>query len=679
MYCSKCGNLSDNSSFCDKCGASFTTSVAVPVQNSTSYKDSSTKYKIIIIVLLVILLAMLVILLFFKKNNSDSDSPLTGGSRTVMIYASPTNLESDVRSMTTDLETLSGEKVDLENVNILLYTGGTKYWHNFIDNDENAIYILKEDGFEKLESYEKKNMSDPDTLSQFLNYAYDNYKTDLYDLIIYDHGNAIQGAVVDDFYENDILSLDEFAEALEDSPFNEKNKMELVLFRTCLMGSAEVALTFSPYANYLIGSEEVTWLGSYVSVLDFLNDVEKSDNAIDFGKKYIASYDNFMEMADPFGEKINCYSILDLSKIDEVFDELDNFVDKIDLKESFSYISRERSLLYEFGSTSGVEYLDTVDLYDFVDSISKYSTYDADNLLNAIDEAVVYNNTNIDGANGISIFAPYDTMKNFATTYLSVYNDFEYGSKYKSFMNRFYSMKDGGASSALTSAVVANSDFEVSGNEFQLQLTEEQAAEFAKAKYIVFRKMNEDYYMPVFVSSNATLNENGVLQTNITNKIIRIKNLYDDNNKEVLDAYLQVVDVSNGSKEKYETYGTISYFKDDFDIRAVTYTFVNDNGVPKLSSIIQKSDEQPEGVIIDDSKFNSYQLMTFWYKVFDENGNFTQDWGSYSTYYGYEEKVGELEVEFTSLSGTGEYYCVFNVTDIYGNSSYSKAIKLDLK
>ena len=67
----------------------------------------------------------------------------------------------------------------------------------------------------------------------------------------------------------------------------------------------------------------------------------------------------------------------------------------IDLKESFSYISRERSLLYEFGSTSGVEYLDTVDLYDFVDSISKYSTYDVDNLLNAIDEAVVYNNTNI--------------------------------------------------------------------------------------------------------------------------------------------------------------------------------------------------------------------------------------------------------------------------------------------
>ena len=386
MYCSKCGNLSDNSSFCDKCGASFATPVAVPTQNTVIQKDSSTKYKIIIVVLLVILLSLLVMLLFFKKNNSSNGDTLLSGSRTVMIYASPTNLESDVKSMTTDLETLSGEKVDLENVNILLYTGGTKYWHNFIDNDENAIYILREDGFEKLESYEKKNMSDPDTLSQFLNYAYDNYKSDLYDLIIYDHGNAIQGAVVDDFFENDILSLDEFAEALEDSPFNEKNKMELVLFRTCLMGSAEVALTFSPYANYLIGSEEVTWLGSHVSVLDFLNDVEKSDNAIDFGKKYIASYDNFMEVADPFGEKINCYSILDLNKIDEVFDELDNFVDKIDLKENFSYISRARSLLYEFGSTSGVDYLDTVDLYGFVDSISKYSTYDVDNLLNAIDE-----------------------------------------------------------------------------------------------------------------------------------------------------------------------------------------------------------------------------------------------------------------------------------------------------
>jgi hypothetical protein len=71
--------------------------------------------------------------------------------------------------------------------------------------------------------------------------------------------------------------------------------------------------------------------------------------------------------------------------------------------------------------------------------------------------------------------------------------------------------------------------------------------------------------------------------------------------------------------------------------------------------------------------------MTFSYKILDENGNYTTDWESNSIYTGYESKVGELEMEFTSLSGTGEYYCVFVIQDIYGGVTYSKPIKYNMQ
>ena len=84
----------------------------------------------------------------FKKNTNYN-------TRTIMVYMVGSNLESECKAATGDMDFVNPSTIDLNTTNILIYTGGTKWWHNQVRNDENAIYKLTENGFEKIETYWK--------------------------------------------------------------------------------------------------------------------------------------------------------------------------------------------------------------------------------------------------------------------------------------------------------------------------------------------------------------------------------------------------------------------------------------------------------------------------------------------------------------------------------------------
>lgn len=68
-------------------------------------------------------------------------------------------------------------------------------------------------------------------------------------------------------------------------------KVRILGFDACLMASAEVAFTVSPYADYLIASQEVEpgngWNYS------FLGTIQKDSNVTDIGKNIIDSYSDY--------------------------------------------------------------------------------------------------------------------------------------------------------------------------------------------------------------------------------------------------------------------------------------------------------------------------------------------------------------------------------------------------
>ena len=227
---------------------------------------------------LIIILSLILVIVNINSNNT----------RTVMIYLAGNNLESDSAIATSDLEAINPKKINLKNNKILIYTGGTKKWFNFIESDENAIYELKENGFEKVKSFPQKNMGNYEVFKEFLTYSYDNYKTDKYDIIMWDHGLGSLGTISDE-YTNDYLTPNELEKAFSESPFNHK-KISTLAFHTCLNSTIEMAGVLHKYVNYMIASEEVTWGATNYNVLGYLNDIDKLKNDYDYARTYIESY-----------------------------------------------------------------------------------------------------------------------------------------------------------------------------------------------------------------------------------------------------------------------------------------------------------------------------------------------------------------------------------------------------
>lgn len=682
MFCSKCGSKLDSTAkFCDSCGTPVQNVSQTPINNVT-YNSNNTGGNISSIikgciiaslVLVIIILAGIIVVNGF--NNAGNNSILEGGShsRTIMIYMVGSNLETDGKIATVDLESIKPSEVDLTNVNVLLYTGGTEKWHNFVSSDENAIYKLTSNGFEKIQTYNKENMGDSETLETFLDYSYENFKTDRYDLIFYNHGGAIDGAIYDDF-SNDNLSVLEFKKALADSNFNKNNKLEVVLFRTCLNGTLEVANAFKDYAYYLVASEEVTNGGNTSSVLNFINDIESTDTPIDYGKKFINAYDEQMQVLDPYGIGTDpMYAIIDLTKVDKVNEELDRFINGIDLTNNYSDIVRVRSSLFQYAfNYYGYTDYDMVDLYTMVDKIDDYSTTSSTNLLTAINDAVVYNWTSIEESHGLSIFFPYKASASVQNYMISKYNDFDFSSSYTKFIKQFYNLSTSKKSSSFTKTNIMQSDTSVTKGEFKLELTGDQVKDYAESVYIVFEKQ-DDYFMPIYSSDNTKL-EGNTLKTSITNNLLKIVD-----HSEGGSAYIQLFERSKGGTKNYSTTAILQDFTDisNWKMDSVTLRIDYKDNKPYIASAIAKDEKAPSGRSVSLDDYTTMDITNFRYKVLDENGKYTGDWEGDPTKYLFELSLdSDYELVNASLDD-GDYYCVFIVYDIYGNHFYSnlKSIK----
>lgn len=699
MYCQNCGkNVTNDNKFCPSCGAQITGSVSssntlntvnsvsevnpvntVSPVNSTPSTEKSNKPLIIIILLSIIVILLLLLLLFFNPKSSAK----INNSRTIMMYISGNDLESKGGIVSADLLAIDPNGIDLEKTNVLVYVGGTKTWHNdYISNNENAIFLLTSGGFKKIETYAKNSMGDYKQFRDYLDYAYDNYKSDSMDLILYDHGGAIDGAVYDEF-TGDGLTLRELRQALSESKFSTTDKLDTVLFRTCLNGTLEVATTLSPYAEYMIASEEITYGASSTNVLSFLDRVDVKDDSVTYGKKFIERYSEQMDDIDPFETITKTYSIIDLSKVDKVNKSLSEFSNDLKPKENYALIAKTRSNLFQYASTATNTY-DMVDLYTLSDRLSILSNDKANKLKNSINDAVVYNWGNSDESKGLSIYFPFKASNMAKTKFLSVYKDLGYNTEYFGFISEMYNIQNSSSSFAY-SFNLDNNKVEVTKKknkrEFSINLTDDQVQNFARASYLIFKKETDEYYTPIYGGRDAELDGN-VLKSNITDNLFMV---YDPSDKST-EYVLAFQDKKEGQytiSAVLQNYG--SEFS-DFDTKAANLIVqVDKKNNIKLSQILptlKDEDDLVQGLTLKLEDYKSIQFTKFQYKVLDSNGNFTLDWQGNPTLHLWEisDRNGLTEKSFElkrgSLDDNGEYYCVFMITDIKNNTVYSKMVKI---
>ena len=694
MYCTKCGKANaEGAAFCSSCGQPLTAVnnqsampitpgfQTAPVGQSTpvvsNQVDSNTGLgKVQKGIILGLLLLVIVLLGTAVVTTLNGGTKKKDGSQTIMIYLDGSNLESEGSIVTAELDAINPDKIDLEKTHIILYTGGTTEWHNFISNDENAIYELTEDGFEKVKTFDKDNMGSAKTLSTFLNYSYDNYKAGHYSLVLYDHGAAIYGAIFDDF-TNDNLSLEEFSTALNGSPFNSKNKLDAVIFRTCLNGTLEVANTFKDYSEYITFSEEVTWGSSQTNILgNFLNGLDPSSNGLELGKKFIDAYKEQMKTIDPLDEKCTTYSIIDLSKIDKVNEELNKYIEGVDIKKNYSEISRLRNTMYQYGADASM--YDTVDLYSLATKLEPYSSNKIDSLEKALNDAIIYNYSNHEKSNGLSVYFPYNGKDNEKKVMLQIYNNFDSLKNYRTFINSF--------NGAISGAQSYNFDFtknetnvESSGKEITIQLTKEQQERYSSSTYILFQRDAEhpNYYRIIYNANDTKLSKDGKLTTNIGNNLVREV----EKKGEVPATFTITYREKDGKSTRKSTGILYDYDKGMLGTSAAINLNISYKGDEPIISGGEKisRDQRLDGIAYDISKYTGLAIPAYEYKILDDKGNVlpTSEWESIPTQDVYLIKMKDLKLERFSLDkAKGEYYVLFNIIDINKEGKFSKLVKV---
>ena len=313
---------------------------------------------------------------------------------TVMMYLCGTDLETNSSMASYNLAEMA-KTTPNDQVNVVFQTGGTRQWHAEeaigLDIDETKLqrYQFSDEGFSLVEEQPLASMANAQTLTDFVAWGAKNYPAEKYLLLLWDHGGgSLNGLVQDELHNYAIMPLDQLEIALQKANV----PLEAILLDTCLMATLETAQAVQSSAKYLIAAEEtVPGYGSaYQSWMQYLYDTPTCDGAR-FGKVVCNSIQQkYAELGMQTSSRQLTFSVIDLSKIDAVskaFDQM--FVEASRLladPENFFVFASQAQKAQHFAYETMV---DLADLASRTRNIA-LSNETAGAVIEAVDAAVVF-------------------------------------------------------------------------------------------------------------------------------------------------------------------------------------------------------------------------------------------------------------------------------------------------
>lgn len=353
---------------------------------------------------------------------------------TMMVFMCGTDLESKNGMATSDLMEMVNAK-HTDKLNIIVYTGGCSKWNNkIVSSSKNQVYQVADGGLRCLVADAGTGaMTDPNTLSWFIQYCAQNFPANRNELIFWDHGGgSVTGYGYDEKNKRaGAMSLAGINEALKAGGVT----FDFIGFDACLMATAETALMLNQYADYLIGSEETEpGVGWYYTnwVTDFSNNTSMS--TVELGKEIA---DEFVrECANRCPGQLTTLSVIDLAEFSNtVPSQLTAFSNSVSTKivnKEYNDVSTARSQTREFATSNRIDQIDLVNL------AYNMNTDEGNNLAKALLGAVKYNKTssNMTNAYGVSIYFPYRSASQVDTavkTYSAIGMDDSYSKAIQEF------------------------------------------------------------------------------------------------------------------------------------------------------------------------------------------------------------------------------------------------------
>ncbi len=365
---------------------------------------------------------------------------------TVMVYMCGTDLESKSGMASSDMKEMAAATLN-SNVDVIVYTGGCKSWKiNGISNTVNQIYKISNGNLSCLVKNDgTQAMTNPATLTRFINYCTKNYPANRNILVLWDHGGgSISGFGYDERNANaGSMTLKGIKDALTAS----NTKFDFIGFDACLMGTLENALMLEPFADYLIGSEETEpGVGWYHT--RWLSELSKNPaiDTVSLGKIIVDDFVSYCNQRCP-GQKTTLY-VIDLpelvASVPQEFAQFANETASAINGKDYKKISDARSKTREFAVSSKSDQIDLVHL------AYNIGTEKAKNLAQALLKSVKYNKTSssVTNAYGLAIYFPYKKTSRVASA-VKAYESLGLDSDYTECIRSFASLE-------LSGQVVAN-------------------------------------------------------------------------------------------------------------------------------------------------------------------------------------------------------------------------------
>ena len=366
-------------------------------------------------------------------------APVEPKSYTIMVYLNGSDLETDHQAAAADLLEMMQSGFDQEEVNVIVFTGGTRRWHlGFIPNRKNAIFQLEQDAMTRLLSAGKSPMGDPVVLAGFINFCTAYYPAEQYGLILWNHGGGtIQGFGHDERYEDDpgraMMKLRDMERAFSASV--PAGGLAFLGFDTCLMATLEMAAVAQPYARYLIASQDLEPADGWD--YSFLGHIRPGDTGADIGLDIIRYYEAFYRESSL--DHLLTLSLVDLAKLKPLYNAFENLARGTAYALSngaFHRVSKARANTRTFGGEEG-DGTDMVDLAQLAQELSPLSPREAGALLEALDEAVLYQYNDYPGElGGLSVYFPFANKRELDHS-IAVYKNLEQLPYYTRLVSRF--------------------------------------------------------------------------------------------------------------------------------------------------------------------------------------------------------------------------------------------------
>ena len=385
--------------------------------------------KIVLIIISFIVLITIIVTGIFIYRNTNSNK------KTLFIYMCGSNLETKQGLASKNIDELLTANVG-DNINIVIETGGAKTWRSHdIDNNSLQRYEIKDGNLILLDTLDNSNMGNEETLTDFLKWGLENYKTNHNMLILWDHGaGPTKGMCFDENYNFDGLSLPEIRTAFENA--NLKNKFDIIGLDACLMGSIETATYIQDFANYMIASEEIEPSGGW-NYKELSEAYATNSDLLEVGKIVC---DTYMEKCtvnkkDYFAT----LSVFDLSYTNEMLEQFDYAIDIINSsikdKNTSSEIIHALNVSEKFGAENlnqgKTNMLDLIDIFNHTPDID-YDTSIISETRNRLVPYYVRGENRL--AYGLSFYYPllYNSEE------ISKYNELAFSDNYHKFLEDFY-------------------------------------------------------------------------------------------------------------------------------------------------------------------------------------------------------------------------------------------------